>query len=300
MADEAIRSRDGDSWTSSSYDPRLRFAQNRAGSSASRPADTRPAGSSRRIRVVRSLLIGLVLTIVTVVAGELTFQHVIAPNLSITTVRLDGDAVLSREQLLELTGLSRSMLYLHVDVHEIEQRLLSVPAVRSAQVRTQFPDTLIVDMQARTPLFVVDVVTANGVVPVVGDQDGVLFREAAAGELSLPAISGIQFRNFMPGDSLPADLNLLFQDLQILRREYMELFGLISEVRIVPVGRRFETVLYPLTARIPVRLDARARPATYEQAFRIVSFVRAEYGEDNVSEVDLRGQDVVYTLRGEG
>ncbi len=306
MADDAVRTRTHDAW-SPSHDARFRFAQSGAdrvsGRQSTRNSEhttVRGESTGNRIRLVRTLIIGLVLTVITIAAGELTFQHVIAPNLAISTVRVDGDVVLSREQLLEATGLSGRVLYMHVDTREIEHRLSSIPAVRNAHVTRVFPDTLIIDLQGRTPLFVVDVATETGVIPVAGDQDGVLFRDAHAGDLTLPIISGIQFRNFSFGDALPEEINVLFQDLTVLRREHPDLFNLISEIRLVPVGRRFETVLYPLNAAIPVRLDARARPETYEQALRIISYVRAEYGEENVAEIDLRGRDVVYTLRGEG
>lgn len=307
MADEAVRSRVSESWTQNSYDPRFRFAQYRSARSSAAHTDssgtrsaTRSDAPRTRIRLARTLLVGLVLTVVTVVAGEIVFQYVIAPNLAITTIRMDGDAALTREQLLDATGLNSRVLYLHVDVAEIEERLSAVPLIRSASVSKQFPDTLVVDLQARTPLFVVDVMTDGATIPVAGDQDGVLFREALAGDLTLPVISGVQFRNFAFGDELPEDLDVLFRDLLALRRDHMELFDLISEIRVVTVGQRYETILYPLTTTIPVRLDARARPQTYEQALRVVSFVRAEHGEENVAEIDLRGRDVVYTLRGEG
>ncbi len=307
MADEAVRSRGAESWTQNTYDPRFRFAQYRSVRSSRgyedagrTPADSSTDTSRTRMRVARTLLVGAILTLVTVVAGEIVFQYVIAPNLAITTIRMDGDAVLTREELLEATGLSSRVLYLHVDVARIEERLATVPLVRSASVRKEFPDTLVVDIQARTPLFVVDVVTDGATIPVAGDQDGVLFREALAGDLTLPVISGVQFRNFSFGDALPDELEVLFQDLRVLRRDHMELFDLISEIRVVPVGQRYETILYPIATTIPVRLDARARAQTYEQALRVASFVRAEHGEDNVAEIDLRGRDVVYTLRGEG
>lgn len=268
---------------------------------AGRPVDTGGGTTPRRIRFVRRIVTGLVVAAAAVVAGEITFQSLLAPNVAINTIHLTGDSVLSEGELIDIADLGGTVLYFHVDSSAIEQRLEAVAEVKRASVTTQFPDTLYIDLTARTPLAVTSLSVDGITRPALIDSEGVVFRTGLrSSEQDLPVISGLQLERFEPGDVLPQELKPLFEDLQHLRNEEPDLFAAISEIRIVRSGARYETVLYPVSRGVPVRLPARARVAQYESAFQAIDILSRREDPDEVEEIDLRSGDLVYTMGSEG
>ncbi|MFW6388113.1 MAG: cell division protein FtsQ/DivIB, partial [bacterium] len=137
--------------------------------------------------------------------------------------------------------------------------------------------------------------------PALIDSEGVVFRTGLrSNEHDLPVISGLQLERFEAGDVLPQELKPLFEDLHELRNEEPDLFAAISELRIVRSGGRYETVLYPVSRAVPVRLPARARATQYESAFRAIEVLSQREDLQEVDEIDLRSGDLVYTMGSEG
>lgn len=272
-----------------------------ASAQAGRPVDTGGGTAPTRIRVVRRIVTALLVAAAAVVAGEVTFQTLLAPNLAINSVHLTGDPVVSEGELADIAGLGGTLLYFHVDSTAIERRLEAVAEVKSASVTTQFPDTLHIDLNARAPLAVTTLSVDGSTRAALIDNEGVVFRTGLrSSEHDLPVISGLHLERFEPGDALPRELLPLFEDLHVLRNDKPELFAAISELKIVRSGSRYETVLYPVSQAVPIRLPARARAEQYESAFHAIDILsrRGELGE--VEEIDLRSGDLVYTMGSEG
>ncbi len=254
-----------------------------------------------RMRIIRRLIVGSILTLIAVISGELVFQMLLAPNLAITTVRVTGDDIIGREELSDIVGLDSRLLYFHVDTDLIAARLETVPEVRHVEVTRHFPDTLQISVEGRTALAATSINVDGESVPAVIDEEGVVFRAGLrASEGDMPVISGIQLEDFVPGDVLPAELSALFGDLRRLRLDEPSLYAMISELRIVRRGGRYETVLYPVHVQVPIRMPVRAEPERYRAALQGIEVLRSRGQLEAVEEMDLRGGDVVYTMPAEG
>ena len=257
-------------------------------------------GSTRRIHVVRKLVIGAIVATAAIVAGEILFQTVLAPNLAISRVRLRGDAVIGQSELREVVGLSGTMLYFHVDTEAIAARLETIPEVSEAGVRTQFPDTVTIDIAARKPLAVTHLREDGRSVPAVIDSEGVVFRIGLRpSEYDLPVISGLRLEQFDAGDRLPEELTRLFDELGALRMEEPDLFSAVSEIRVVRRAGEYETIVYPTYASVPVRMPARVEPERYEAALQAIDAIERRGETSSVDEIDMRSGDVVYTTDAE-
>lgn len=270
------------------------------GASGTRPREHSGDGSTRRIHVMRKLVLGLIVAVAAIVAGEVTFQTVLAPNLAIRQIRLRGDSVVSESDLLDIAGLSGTMLYFHVDSDAIAARLETIPEVSEAAVSTDFPDTLTIDIAARRPLAVTHLSEDGQSVPALIDREGVVFRTGLrASEYDLPVISGLRLERFEPGDTLPEELTRLFVDLGRLRMDEPALFSAVSEIRVVRRAGQYETVMYPTFASVPVRMPARVEPDRYEAAVHAIDALERRGEIGSVGEIDMRSGDVVYTTDAE-
>ncbi len=257
-------------------------------------------GGSRRIRIMRKLIFGLIVAAVAVVAAEITFQSVLAPNLAIRQVRLRGDAVISESRLLDVAGLSGTILYFHVDSDAIAARLEAIPEVSDAVVETDFPDTLTIELTARNPLAVTHVNEDGRSVPAVIDREGVVFRKGLrSSEYDLPVISGLRLERFDAGDTLPEELRQLFEDLARLRMDEPTLFAAVSEIRIVRRAGEYETVMYPTFAPVSVRMPARVEVDRYDSAVHAIEALERRGELGSIGQIDMRSGDVVYTTNAE-
>lgn len=270
----------------------------RAAAASSSETSSRRGSVPSRIRIVRRVLLGLLVTVGAVIAGEVTFQTLLAPNLAIRRVRVGGDSVLSEAEIADIAGLGGTMLYFHIDTEAIARRIERVPEIHSVRVAREFPDTLTIDMTARRPLATTTLTDEGRTVAAVIDREAVVFRTGLQShEHDLPVISGLQLERFEAGDALPGELHTLFEELRGLRMNEPELYALISEIRIVRRSGRYESIFYPVHARVPVRMPARVDPARYQSALEALEVLSQQGELANVRHIDLRGSDVVYTMR---
>ncbi len=132
-------------------------------------------------------------------------------------------------------------------------------------------------------------------VPVLFDEDGVVFRVGGAGQVpDLPVISGLSFNPSL-GIALPSMLRPLLKDLARLRAGAPELFGLLSEIRVTAVNAvDYELDLFPMGRRIKVRLSDRIDETVLRYVFLVIDVLARTRSADDVTEIDLRSGEVVY------
>jgi cell division protein FtsQ len=174
--------------------------------------------------------------------------------------------------------------------------------VREANVQKVFPDTLRLSVTGRKPLALAIGRSADRTVPVVFDEDGVVFQigssSSGGGVPDLPVISGLSFTPAL-GIAMPAMLAPLLRDLAALRQRSPELFGLISELKVSAVNSvDYELEFYPLGQRIRVRLGNRIDETVLRYAFLVIDVLARTRSAADVTEIDLRNGEVVY--RGAG
>jgi cell division protein FtsQ len=101
-------------------------------------------------------------------------------------IELDAGALFSQEEIIAWSGITEGMNLWTVDPEQVRARLLTYQGIRAVEVRREFPQRVIVQVQTRHPVAVV----AHPSLTYL-DQDGVWFTaQAQKKELDLPYVTG--------------------------------------------------------------------------------------------------------------
>jgi len=250
------------------------------------------------LNILLWILIGILFLFL---AGELIVQFFIIPNFTIRHVNIESDFSVSKDAMLKLAGIPDKLYYFKVRTDLLKRRIEEYPLVKSAVVKKVFPDTLSIVIRGREPLAVALVDTGKKSVPVLIDEEGVIFRIGNTGEeLNLPVISGLSFKDFHIGTVLPKTVQPFLNDLYRLKENYPNLFKIISEIRIVPKGSsEYELVFCPVSYNVKVRLGKRLEAKSLKYAMMVLDLLKDEIKSRGVDELDFREGNMVYKVREE-
>lgn len=257
----------------------------------------------KKDRKVEKIFFFIILFLVLVLAAELLFHFVISPKLMIrkVIVRSGPFVTLSDEEVLRLADLQDETFYFTVDTGKIEELLKSYPLIKDAEVLKKFPDSLAIDLTGREPLAMSIVNTDAGAVPVVFDEEGVVFQIGASiSDLDRLIVSGIVFKDLQLGMTLPKDILGLLQSLHKLKQEAPELYGLLSEIKIIKrSSNQYETLFYISGYEMPVRMGMSIDKKELKYVLMILDVVTIDDFKKRILELDLRGGEVVYKVKEE-
>ncbi|WP_034512083.1 cell division protein FtsQ/DivIB [Blastococcus sp. URHD0036] len=127
------------------------------------PRRRRPLDPRRRLAVRIGLALTAVVAAVWVVWGS--------PLLAVDAVRVDGAGSLTADQVRAAAGIADGTPLLRVDVDAAAARVAQLPQVASVQVTRGWPQTVVVTVQERVAVAVVERAGTRSLV----DADGVLF-----------------------------------------------------------------------------------------------------------------------------
>ncbi|MDI6807373.1 MAG: FtsQ-type POTRA domain-containing protein [Candidatus Eisenbacteria bacterium] len=158
------------------------------------------------------------------------------PRLSlfrIRTIQIEGNEYLLKEDVLETARIPRDRNLLRIDPKLIENRLLSHPRIRYANVRRVPPGTIRIAVRERRPVALIQCGKLNEV-----DADGVVLSSAVSGVVAdLPIVSGIQVGKMRPGQRVQSDqLRFAIHLISELMTPEVGLSKTISEVRFSSSG----------------------------------------------------------------
>jgi cell division protein FtsQ len=246
-------------------------------------------------RLARRILTLLVIVLAALALVELVVQIVLMPRMIVRNIVVSSDLDMSEDELLALAAVSGSERWLSLDAGEIKRRLEAYPLVREASAQKVFPDTLRLSVTGRKPLALAAGRAGDRSIPVVFDDQGVVFRVGGAGPIpDLPVISGLAFSPTL-GIAMPPMLRPLLQDLAELRAGAPELFGLLSEIRVTAVNAvDYELDIFPMGHRIRVRLADRLDETVLRYVFLVIDVLARTRSAAEVTEIDLRSGEVVY------
>jgi cell division protein FtsQ len=135
----------------------------------------------RRWLAWRYLLAG-VLVIALVVVG--VYAVWFSTWLAVTTVDVSGAQTVSAAEIRQRAGIDDGTPLVRVDVSGVEDRVASLPVVRSVKVTRQWPHGILISLQEREPVAVVQIgQTLRGM-----DEDGVVFRSYKRAPVGLPKV----------------------------------------------------------------------------------------------------------------
>ncbi len=255
-----------------------------------------------RERVVQRVLVTAIALLSLVLLGQLAYHLVIAPRLTINTIVVDSDLPFSDEQLLSLAGVHEGVGFFTVEPDRVAARIRQQPIVRDVQVETLFPNRLIITATRRVPLATALARTENGTVPLVFDEDGVVFHVGAdAHTADLPVISGLRFASVDAGLQLPTLVVDFLRQLRRIRMEDPALYGLFSEYRIVQKNEyAYEVVLYPMHYRLPVRIGTSIDADMIQYVMMMLDVLQREGRLASLAELDFRSGEGVLRPRDGG
>lgn len=259
-----------------------------------------PETRGKRDGLAQRVLVIVIIALALILAGELVYHIVIAPRLRIETISIESDLELSDEQLLSLAGLSTGAAFFSVDVDAAEARLRGFPLVREAQVETTFPNRVSVSVARRRPLAAALAMTDDGTVPLVFDEEGVVFQIGMDPKADLPIVSGLRFTAVELGIQLPALVVDFLTQLREIKLNEPELYRLFSEYRIVQKNDyAYEVVLYPVHYRLPVRIGTSIDADMIEYVMMMLDVLQKEDRIATLSELDFRSGEGVLRPRTE-
>lgn len=162
------------------------------------------AGERRRDAMHRLGAIVLVLVVlagtvwVTLAGARLAGRALFSGNSRFTIRRLEitTEGRLQPEHVREYAGLAEGMNLFAVDLAQVRRDLEEVPIVRSVTVRRELPDTLYIDVAARTAAARLGDGSAGYLLAL--DRDGFILGTTTASP-DLPAITGSSEKGLRPG-----------------------------------------------------------------------------------------------------
>lgn len=256
--------------------------------------------TSRTEQLVNRLLWTVIFLLILFILGELLFHFVISPRLVIRNISVESNLSLSEEEILAMVGLREKVYFFSLDVGQVREKLEAYPLIKRAVVEKNFPDSLKIAIYGRRPLALALAAGAGGVsLPLALDEEGVVFQIGASiTNYDLPVISGLQFSQVRVGTRLPAALSPLIADLERLRRQFPDLYRLISEVRVISrEGNRYELLLCLLTHSIKLRFGGGITGSGLKNGVMLLDLIEKQGFSDNVREIDFRTGEVVYRVK---
>jgi cell division protein FtsQ len=249
----------------------------------------------------RNLLVYLLVALVMLVAVEIVFQLFIAPELLITKVQVycSKDFQLTNADIIKIADIREKEYFFSVNTGVVEGKLLKNPLIKDIQVEKIFPGTLKIFITERNPLALSLVQMGNRSVPVMIDNEGVVFEIGkSVTDYTMPVISGLKFRDLKLGVKLPSALCEYFGDLKVLQDTSPLLFNQISELKFVRKSSSvYEVILYPLNGNIRIRTGADIDEGLLKQIFVVLDIIEKKGIESDMEELDFRSGQVVYRVK---
>ncbi len=259
-----------------------------------------PRSGERLEAVLRKILWISIVVLVFCAAGLVVFQLFISPNLLVQNIDIKSDLPLTRDEILTLAQLGGREYFFAVDVKALEERLEAHPRVKDAVVEKVFPDTLKLTLYSRRPVFLSYTASGSRTLPVVFDEDGVLFeRGQTLSERDLPVLSGFKLAQNASGSRLNKLWRPFLKDVGELKKNDAQLYNLISEIRVVSASSgNYELVLYPVSWPVRVWIGKRVNAGMLRYMFHTLYFMQEQGILAEVDEVDFRSGEAVYRRKG--
>ena len=254
---------------------------------------------------------------------EIGFYFFVSPRVTIYQIELESDLPIGDEELRKLLGFERPQGFYNVDPASVERRARSFALIENIQVSKKFPKTLVVRLESRKPVLVLlpnmrlqmRLQTAPAMhasegenlpeaprslapqsVPILVDEQGVMFQIGLGRYDDVPILSGLGFSQADPLNSLnsrlPQPLHPLVAALGQLKRQRPELYSIISEVRTRLSIAGLETEIYLLGATSYIKTGGKIDAHTIESAL-IALEVLQRSGEET-EYLDMRTTGIVY------
>ena len=234
-----------------------------------------------------SSVIGLLLLIIAALAVS-GWANVWKRELSVQKVRVQGDRYVTKQEVIGAAALPRWQKLFDVDLFAIQQRVLTNRFLKSASIRREVPDEIVITVEERVPLAAV----MMGGVSYLDDEGFVLPPPRSKDILDVPVLTArgedgeVQSGKYVSSPGLLEALSVVRLAREIDDRLYRQ----ISEVH---AGGKQELIFYTAEAGVPVLIghDNIGVKLVYFESFW-KQFVEPR-GPGELQYVDLRFQGQV-------
>lgn len=145
------------------------------------------------------------------------FQLLAASDIfRLNAMRVNGNHLISQQQVLELAGIEQGISLLHFDSDTAEQKIIHHPIVEHARVKKVWPSGIMVTVRERQPLALVNMEDEKGRRLFYIDIFGKVYSPVESGQdMDFPVITGqsggidIQQQLFVEGSLAASAFNLL-------------------------------------------------------------------------------------------
>ena len=142
------------------------------------PSDSRYASvPSVTARLARPIL----LCLITLCALFLLARYAVLPVLTVRHIIFQSDVALSEDELLAISGLQGTAYWHSLDTEKVRRRLEAYPLIRKAVVEKVFPDTVRMTVWGRQAVALVLADMGGRSLPVLVDDEGVVFKVCVDG-----------------------------------------------------------------------------------------------------------------------
>ncbi len=116
-----------------------------------------------------------------------------SPRFSLEQVVMTGQKTRSKDALLARAHVTMGQNVFSIDLDAAKNRMLGDPYVKSATLARRLPDTILVDIEERTPAAVVALAGNENGPTLLVTRDGEAFKKVEVGDPSdLPVITGLR------------------------------------------------------------------------------------------------------------
>ncbi len=177
------------------------------------------------------------------------------PDYNITTLQVETDGVLTRDQVLDSAGLREGMNIFHVNLDQARERLETLPLVQKAQVQRHLPNKVAIILVERRPIAWVapeqTAVPGKPVTPLTREEifsskdtflvDGIgtLLRpkKLIAQNFDLPIIRGCATGKLAPGQAVDSDE--MRAALDLIRAHQDSLLGARFQIQDIDISKGY-------------------------------------------------------------
>jgi len=258
-----------------------------------------PSPKEKTARIFKIIIVLLVF----VILAQISYHLYFARNIMIEKVVIEAGSGFNAtdEQVLQMAGLGGSESYFSLKPEQVKARLERYPQIASVDVEKQFPGTLLIAIEGRTPIAVCLIESDGMSVPAAVDSSGVIFQTGrGVTELNLPVLSGIKIGEAGIGSKMPRPVAGFLGDLEKLKAESPVFYNSISELKFIKkTNEDFEVLMYPQNYSIPVRIGNGIDKKLFTYVILVLDVVKKQGMSVYLEELDFRTDEVVYKIREE-
>lgn len=203
------------------------------------------------------------------------------------TVQVNGARRVSEQQIMKTAKITEGVNILSVNLATARKRLLALPWIAGAEVRREFPGTILIRVREHKPLAVIDLGK-----PFLVNDRGEIFMEAQKTQIpDLPVIKGADYQDWKADKSGNTPLSEAVVSLLRLSENPQSAVPAdrISRIHVDPeLGVTLETSGFS-AARIHLGYGSYA--VKYRRLSEILDYSRRKDAPGEFAEIDLRYPD---------